>query len=73
MSLDFEDHPFEVQRWDRPCALCGATDSFLDVFSVGADGSLTLERSINLGLIGAASMAIGGFHLPGDGSAARLP
>ena len=29
-SLDFEDHPFEVQRWDRPCALCGATDSFLD-------------------------------------------
>jgi alpha-D-ribose 1-methylphosphonate 5-phosphate C-P lyase len=29
-SLDFEDHPFEVQRWDRPCALCGATDSYLD-------------------------------------------
>ena len=30
VSLDFEDHPFTVQRWDRPCALCGATDSFLD-------------------------------------------
>jgi alpha-D-ribose 1-methylphosphonate 5-phosphate C-P lyase len=29
-SLAFEDHPFEVQRWGRPCALCGATDSFLD-------------------------------------------
>jgi len=29
-SLAFEDHPFEVQRWSRPCALCGATDSFLD-------------------------------------------
>lgn len=29
-SLDFEDHPFEVQRWDEPCALCGATDSYLD-------------------------------------------
>ena len=29
-SLDFEDHPFEVQRWDRPCALCGADDSYLD-------------------------------------------
>lgn len=29
-SLDFEDHPFEVQRWDQSCALCGATDSFLD-------------------------------------------
>lgn len=29
-SLDFEDHPFSVQRWDQPCALCGAADSFLD-------------------------------------------
>lgn len=29
-SLDFEDHPFSIQRWDRPCALCGAEDSFLD-------------------------------------------
>jgi alpha-D-ribose 1-methylphosphonate 5-phosphate C-P lyase len=29
-SLGFDDHPFEVQRWDQPCALCGATDSFLD-------------------------------------------
>ena len=29
-SLDFEDHPFEVQTWDRPCALCGSRQSFLD-------------------------------------------
>ena len=29
-SLAFEDHPFEVQRWSRPCVLCGAVDSFLD-------------------------------------------
>jgi alpha-D-ribose 1-methylphosphonate 5-phosphate C-P lyase len=29
-SLDFEDHPFEVQKWDEPCALCGAADSYLD-------------------------------------------
>lgn len=29
-SLDFEDHPFDVQTWDDCCALCGATDSFLD-------------------------------------------
>jgi alpha-D-ribose 1-methylphosphonate 5-phosphate C-P lyase len=29
-SLAFDDHPFEVQRWDDACALCGATDSFLD-------------------------------------------
>ena len=30
VSLDFEDHPFSVQKWERPCELCGATDSFLD-------------------------------------------
>jgi alpha-D-ribose 1-methylphosphonate 5-phosphate C-P lyase len=30
VSLDFEDHPFEVQNWDEPCALCGAQSSFLD-------------------------------------------
>jgi alpha-D-ribose 1-methylphosphonate 5-phosphate C-P lyase len=29
-SLDFEDHPFEIQRWDDTCALCGADDSYLD-------------------------------------------
>jgi alpha-D-ribose 1-methylphosphonate 5-phosphate C-P lyase len=30
VSLDFEDHRFERYRHDAPCALCGATDSFLD-------------------------------------------
>jgi alpha-D-ribose 1-methylphosphonate 5-phosphate C-P lyase len=29
-SLAFEDHPFQVQRWSQPCALCGARDSYLD-------------------------------------------
>lgn len=29
-SLDFEDHPFRVQRWRQCCSLCGATDSYLD-------------------------------------------
>lgn len=29
-SLDFEDHPFEVQRWDEACALCGSRESYLD-------------------------------------------
>jgi alpha-D-ribose 1-methylphosphonate 5-phosphate C-P lyase len=29
-SLAFDDHPFEVQRWSRPCALCGSIHSFLD-------------------------------------------
>ncbi len=30
VSLDFEDHPFEVQRWEQACALCHSRDSFLD-------------------------------------------
>ena len=29
-SLDFDDYPFDVETWDEPCALCGATDTFLD-------------------------------------------
>lgn len=29
-SLDFEDHPFSIETWEASCALCGATDSFLD-------------------------------------------
>ena len=30
VSLDFEDHPFEVQTFDKPCALCGAEQVYLD-------------------------------------------
>jgi len=30
VSLDFEDHPFEIQTFDKPCALCGAEDVYLD-------------------------------------------
>jgi alpha-D-ribose 1-methylphosphonate 5-phosphate C-P lyase len=30
VSLDFEDHPFEVQTFEEPCALCGAEDVYLD-------------------------------------------
>ena len=37
-SLDFEDHPFEVQRWQHACALCGATESFLDEMIVDDAG-----------------------------------
>ncbi|WP_110601812.1 MULTISPECIES: alpha-D-ribose 1-methylphosphonate 5-phosphate C-P-lyase PhnJ [Salinicola] len=29
-SLDFEDHPFEIQRWEHACALCGSDHSYLD-------------------------------------------
>ncbi len=37
-SLDFEDHPFTVESWDRPCEFCGATDSYLDEVLVDNDG-----------------------------------
>jgi alpha-D-ribose 1-methylphosphonate 5-phosphate C-P lyase len=30
VSLDFEDHPFERNKFDHPCALCNATESYLD-------------------------------------------
>jgi alpha-D-ribose 1-methylphosphonate 5-phosphate C-P lyase len=29
-SLDFADHPFTVEKWEQRCAICGASDSFLD-------------------------------------------
>jgi alpha-D-ribose 1-methylphosphonate 5-phosphate C-P lyase len=38
-SLDFEDHPFDVETWDEPCSLCGATDSFLDEIILDDDGN----------------------------------
>jgi alpha-D-ribose 1-methylphosphonate 5-phosphate C-P lyase len=30
VSLDFEDHPFEPYRFNAPCALCDAENSYLD-------------------------------------------
>ncbi|PZO81339.1 MAG: carbon-phosphorus lyase [Mesorhizobium amorphae] len=30
VSLDFEDHPFAVQEFAKPCALCGARHVYLD-------------------------------------------
>ena len=30
VSLDFEDHPFERTRFEKPCALCGSTGVYLD-------------------------------------------
>jgi alpha-D-ribose 1-methylphosphonate 5-phosphate C-P lyase len=37
-SLDFEDHPFTVETWDRPCALCGAARVFMDEIIVDDKG-----------------------------------
>ncbi|NLC22370.1 MAG: alpha-D-ribose 1-methylphosphonate 5-phosphate C-P-lyase PhnJ [Halomonadaceae bacterium] len=40
-SLDFEDHPFEIQQWDERCALCDSDESFLDeVITDDAGGRL---------------------------------
>lgn len=30
VSLDFDDHPFEVQAFEEPCGLCGAKGVYLD-------------------------------------------
>lgn len=38
-SLDFDDHPFKIQTWDKPCALCGARDSYLDEVVIDDQGS----------------------------------
>ena len=38
-SLDFEDYPFAVQSWERPCALCGSTHSYLDEVIVDDQGA----------------------------------
>ena len=38
-SLDFEDHPFAVQRWNAVCAVCGADNSFLDELVTNDEGA----------------------------------
>ncbi|WP_051326698.1 alpha-D-ribose 1-methylphosphonate 5-phosphate C-P-lyase PhnJ [Aliagarivorans taiwanensis] len=37
-SLEFDDYPFEVQRWDEPCSICGSTESFLDEVVIDDQG-----------------------------------
>ena len=37
-SLDFDDHPFEIESWRECCALCGSRDSFLDEMIVDDAG-----------------------------------
>jgi len=38
-SLDFDDHPFSVQQWDQPCAICGSQHSYLDEVVLDDQGS----------------------------------
>ncbi|WP_427983184.1 alpha-D-ribose 1-methylphosphonate 5-phosphate C-P-lyase PhnJ [Agarivorans sp.] len=37
-SLDFEDHPFSIQRWEQACSLCGSHDTFLDEVLIDDQG-----------------------------------
>jgi alpha-D-ribose 1-methylphosphonate 5-phosphate C-P lyase len=37
-SFDFNDYPFKVQSWERSCAICGATDSYLDEIVIDDQG-----------------------------------
>ncbi len=38
VSLDFEDYPFEVNKFEEPCALCGATGVYLDEIILDDEG-----------------------------------
>jgi len=38
-SLDFEDHPFTVERWSECCDLCGSRESFLDEIILDDQGT----------------------------------
>lgn len=39
LSLDFLDHPFEIQHWEETCAICGSDHSFLDEVITDDQGS----------------------------------
>lgn len=38
-SLDFEDYPFEIEKWEHACSLCASTESFLDEVIVDDEGT----------------------------------
>lgn len=38
VSLDFEDHPFEVTKFEKPCALCGSLGTYLDEVILDDEG-----------------------------------
>lgn len=38
-SLDFEDYPFSVEKWDnKACEICGSTESYLDEVLINNEG-----------------------------------
>lgn len=38
-SIDFEDYPFEIERWTKSCAICGSNESYLDEIIIDDNGS----------------------------------
>jgi alpha-D-ribose 1-methylphosphonate 5-phosphate C-P lyase len=38
-SLDFEDYPFSVQKWNHACGFCGSTESYLDEVVIDDQGT----------------------------------
>jgi alpha-D-ribose 1-methylphosphonate 5-phosphate C-P lyase len=38
-SLDFEDHPFTIEKWNQPCEFCGSTESYLDEVVINNEGT----------------------------------
>jgi alpha-D-ribose 1-methylphosphonate 5-phosphate C-P lyase len=38
-NLDFEDYPFEIEKWNQRCAVCGSDTSYLDEIIVDDQGS----------------------------------
>ncbi|AOJ72741.1 MULTISPECIES: alpha-D-ribose 1-methylphosphonate 5-phosphate C-P-lyase PhnJ [Burkholderia] len=38
-SLDFDDHPFTVEKWEQRCAICGSDKSYLDEIIVDDQGT----------------------------------
>ena len=37
-SLDFDDHAFEIQKWNECCAICGSRDTYLDELIIDDQG-----------------------------------
>lgn len=37
-SLDFDDHPFEIEGWEHCCGLCGSGSSYLDEIVTDDEG-----------------------------------
>lgn len=37
-SLDFDDHPFEIESWEHCCGLCGSGSSYLDEIVTDDEG-----------------------------------